>query len=93
MDIFILLVSVLTAHFDLVTPLLIFSTWYTPVGESDATVTIVHSRTKDAKAECLTADIVIAAVGRPEMVTSDWIKPGAVVVDVGINRIDDSTRE
>ncbi|MBT4066368.1 MAG: bifunctional methylenetetrahydrofolate dehydrogenase/methenyltetrahydrofolate cyclohydrolase FolD [Euryarchaeota archaeon] len=60
---------------------------------ADATVTIVHSRTKDAKAECLTADIVIAAVGRPEMVTSDWIKPGAVVVDVGINRIDDSTRE
>ncbi len=60
---------------------------------ADATVTIVHSRTKDAKAECLTADIVIAAVGRPEMVTSDWIKPGAVVVDVGINRLDDSTRE
>lgn len=60
---------------------------------ADATVTIVHSRTVDAKAECLAADIVIAAVGRPEMVTSDWIKPGAVVVDVGINRIDDSTRE
>tara|TARA_B110001452_G_scaffold247805_1_gene234104 strand:- start:304 stop:1170 length:867 start_codon:yes stop_codon:yes gene_type:complete len=60
---------------------------------ADATVTIVHSRTKDAKAECLAADIVIAAVGRPEMVMSDWIKPGAIVVDVGINRIDDSSRE
>ena len=60
---------------------------------ADATVTIVHSRTKDAKAECLAADIVIAAVGRPEMVMPDWIKPGAVVVDVGINRIDDSSRE
>ncbi len=60
---------------------------------ADATVTIVHSRTKDAKAECLAADIVIAAVGRPEMVMSDWIKPGAIVVDVGINRIEDSSRE
>ena len=60
---------------------------------ADATVTIVHSRTKDAKAECLAADIVIAAVGRPEMVMPDWIKPGAVVVDVGINRIDDSSRD
>lgn len=60
---------------------------------ADATVTIVHSRTKDAKAECLAADIVIAAVGRPEMVMPDWIKPGAIVVDVGINRIDDSSRD
>ena len=60
---------------------------------ADATVTIVHSRTVDAKAECLSADIVIAAVGRPEMVKKDWIKPGAVVVDVGINRVEDSTRE
>lgn len=60
---------------------------------ADATVTIVHSRTADSKAECLAADIVIAAVGRPEMVTSDWIKPGAVVVDVGINRVDDSSRD
>ncbi|MGY8745196.1 MAG: bifunctional methylenetetrahydrofolate dehydrogenase/methenyltetrahydrofolate cyclohydrolase FolD [Candidatus Poseidoniales archaeon] len=60
---------------------------------ADATVTIVHSRTKDAKAECLAADIVIAAVGRPEMVMADWIKPGAIVVDVGINRIDDSSRD
>lgn len=60
---------------------------------ADSTVTIVHSKTVDAKAECLSADIVIAAVGRPEMVKSDWIKPGAVVIDVGINRIDDNTRE
>ncbi len=60
---------------------------------ADATVTIVHSRTVDARAECLAADIIIAAVGRPEMVKADWIKPGAVVVDVGINRVDDSTRE
>ncbi len=60
---------------------------------ADATVTIVHSRTVDAQAECLSADIVIAAVGRPEMVKADWIKPGAVVVDVGINRVEDSTRE
>ena len=60
---------------------------------ADSTVTIVHSKTTDAKAECLGADIVIAAVGRPEMVKSDWIKPGAVVIDVGINRVDDDTRE
>lgn len=50
-------------------------------------VTIVHSRTKDIEAAVRRADIVIAAVGRPEMVTGDWIKPGATVIDVGINRI------
>ncbi len=60
---------------------------------ADATVTIVHSRTKDAQAECREADVLIAAVGRPEMVKSDWVKPGAIVVDVGINRVDDSSRE
>ena len=60
---------------------------------ADATVTIVHSRTNDAKEECLSADIVIAAVGRPEMVTKDWIKPGAIVVDVGINRVEDVNHE
>jgi len=60
---------------------------------ADCTVTIVHSRTLDAKSECLSADIVIAAVGRPEMVRKDWIKPGAVVIDVGINRVEDSTRD
>lgn len=52
------------------------------------TVTIAHSRTKDIEALCRSADIVVAAVGRPQMVTGDWIKPGATVIDVGINRID-----
>ena len=56
------------------------------LGES-ATVTIAHSRTRDLPATVRRADIVIAAVGRPEMVRGDWIKPGAVVIDVGINRI------
>ncbi|OCX65895.1 bifunctional methylenetetrahydrofolate dehydrogenase/methenyltetrahydrofolate cyclohydrolase [Thioclava sp. SK-1] len=51
------------------------------------TVTIAHSRTKNIEELCRTADIVVAAVGRPEMVTGDWIKPGATVIDVGINRI------
>lgn len=60
---------------------------------ADATVTIVHSKTVDAKAECLAADIVVAAVGRPEMVKADWVKPGAIVIDVGINRVDDDSRE
>jgi methylenetetrahydrofolate dehydrogenase (NADP+) / methenyltetrahydrofolate cyclohydrolase len=52
------------------------------------TVTIAHSRTKDLANECRQADILIAAVGRPQMVPGDWIKPGATVIDVGINRID-----
>ncbi len=52
------------------------------------TVTIAHSRTKDIQEVARRADIVVAAVGRPEMVTGDWIKPGATVIDVGINRID-----
>ena len=52
------------------------------------TVTIAHSRTKEIEAVCRQADIVVAAVGRPQMVTGDWIKPGATVIDVGINRID-----
>ncbi|MEM7270573.1 MAG: bifunctional methylenetetrahydrofolate dehydrogenase/methenyltetrahydrofolate cyclohydrolase FolD [Pseudomonadota bacterium] len=51
------------------------------------TVTIAHSRTKDIEAVCRQADIVVAAVGRPEMVTGDWIRPGATVIDVGINRV------
>jgi methylenetetrahydrofolate dehydrogenase (NADP+)/methenyltetrahydrofolate cyclohydrolase len=57
---------------------------------SDATVTVAHSRSKDLPAICRRADIVIAAVGRPEMVKADWIKPGAVVIDVGINRVEDA---
>ena len=55
--------------------------------QKDATVTIAHSRTADLPALCRTADILVAAVGRPEMIRGDWVKPGAVVVDVGINRI------
>lgn len=57
------------------------------LGES-CTVTIAHSRTRDLAEECRRADILIAAVGRPQMVPGDWIKPGATVIDVGINRID-----
>ncbi len=56
--------------------------------KENCTVTIAHSRTRDLPAECRVADIVIAAVGRPEMVKGDWIKPGATVIDVGINRIE-----
>jgi len=52
-----------------------------------ATVTVAHSKTKDLPAVVRRADIVVAAVGRPEMVRSDWIKPGATIIDVGINRI------
>ena len=58
---------------------------------SDATVTVAHSRSKDLPAICRRADIIVAAVGRPEMVKADWVKEGAVVIDVGINRIDDPT--
>ena len=54
---------------------------------ADATVTILHSRSADAAAECRRADVVVAAIGRPETVRGDWIKPGAVVIDVGINRV------
>jgi len=56
------------------------------IGES-ATVTVAHSKTHDLPAVVRRADIVVAAVGRPEMVRGDWIKPGAVVIDVGINRV------
>ncbi|MBM4424821.1 MAG: bifunctional methylenetetrahydrofolate dehydrogenase/methenyltetrahydrofolate cyclohydrolase FolD [Chloroflexi bacterium] len=59
----------------------------------DCTVTICHSRTKDLPAVCREADILIAAVGRAEMVKRDWVKPGAFVIDVGINRVDDSTKK
>ena len=54
----------------------------------NCTVTVAHSRTKDLAALCRTADILVPAVGRPQMVKGDWVKPGAVVIDVGINRID-----
>lgn len=59
---------------------------------ANATVTIAHSRTADLPGLCRTADIIVAAVGRPEMVTADYVKEGAVVLDVGINRIPDETR-
>ncbi|MGJ8634177.1 MAG: bifunctional methylenetetrahydrofolate dehydrogenase/methenyltetrahydrofolate cyclohydrolase FolD [Luteolibacter sp.] len=59
----------------------------------NATVTIAHSRSKDLPAICRRADILIAAVGRPEMVKADWVKEGAVVIDVGINRIPDATKK
>ncbi len=51
------------------------------------TVTVAHSRTKDLPALCRRADLLVAAVGRPEMIRGDWIKPGAIVIDVGINRV------
>ena len=55
--------------------------------EQNCTVTIAHSRTQDLPAICRAADILVAAVGRPQMVQDDWIKPGACVIDVGINRV------
>ena len=56
---------------------------------ANATVTICHSRTRDLPAVCRRADVLIAAVGRPRMVGADWVKPGATVIDVGMNRTDD----
>ena len=56
---------------------------------ADATVTLAHSRTIDLPGECRRADVLVAAVGRPEMVQPDWLAPGAVVIDVGINRLPD----
>jgi methylenetetrahydrofolate dehydrogenase (NADP+)/methenyltetrahydrofolate cyclohydrolase len=61
--------------------------------ERNATVTICHSRTKDLPGRCRSADILVAAIGRPEMIKGDWIKPGATVIDVGINRVDDASTE
>jgi 5,10-methylene-tetrahydrofolate dehydrogenase/methenyl tetrahydrofolate cyclohydrolase len=58
---------------------------------ANATVTICHSRTKDLPGVVSKADILVAAVGRAEMVKKDWVKPGAVVIDVGVNRVDDPT--
>ena len=59
----------------------------------NATITICHSRSQDLPSIVRRADILIAAVGRTEMVKGDWLKPGAVVIDVGINRVDDPTRK
>ncbi len=58
----------------------------------DATVTVCHSRTRDLPAVARTADILIAAIGKPEFVTADMVRPGAVVIDVGINRVEDKSR-
>jgi 5,10-methylene-tetrahydrofolate dehydrogenase/methenyl tetrahydrofolate cyclohydrolase len=59
----------------------------------DATVTVCHSRTRDLSTKVRQADIVVAAIGRPEMIRGDWLKPGAVVIDVGINRIADASKK
>lgn len=60
--------------------------------EQNCTVTIAHSRTQNIQALCRQADILIAAVGRPEMITADWVKPGACIIDVGINRVPNPKR-
>ncbi len=59
--------------------------------QSDCTVTIAHSRTRDLPALCNEAEILVAAIGRPRAIAGDWIRPGAVVIDVGINRLDDGS--
>ena len=61
--------------------------------QQNCTVTIAHSRTRDLPRVCRRADILVAAVGRPELVRGDWMKPGAVVIDVGINRVPDPAPE
>ena len=61
--------------------------------DANCTVEVCHSRTKDLAAECAAADILVAAIGRPKMVTPEFVKEGAVVIDVGINSIDDPTRK
>jgi len=59
--------------------------------QGNCTVTICHSHTPNLKELCLQADIIVAALGRPGFVTADMVKPGAVIIDVGITRVDDST--
>lgn len=73
------------------TPMSILMSRKAKVG--NCTVTLVHSRTKDVRAETLRADIIIAAIGRPYFVTADMVKEGAVIIDVGINRVDDASRK
>ncbi len=60
---------------------------------ADSTVTIAHSKTEDIAGICKQSDIIVAAVGSPEMVKPEWIKEGAIIVDVGVNRVEDSSRE
>ena len=57
----------------------------------DATVTVAHSRTKDLPGICRRADVIIAAIGQPRLVSSEFVREGAVVIDVGINRVDDAS--
>jgi methylenetetrahydrofolate dehydrogenase (NADP+)/methenyltetrahydrofolate cyclohydrolase len=59
--------------------------------KENATVTVAHSYTRDLPALCRQADVLIAAIGKPQFVRGDWVKPGAIVIDVGINRIEDKT--
>jgi methylenetetrahydrofolate dehydrogenase (NADP+)/methenyltetrahydrofolate cyclohydrolase len=59
---------------------------------ANATVTMCHSRTRDLPAVCRRADVLVAAVGRPELIRGDWVKPGAAVIDVGMNRTDDGLK-
>ncbi|MGE0829818.1 MAG: bifunctional 5,10-methylenetetrahydrofolate dehydrogenase/5,10-methenyltetrahydrofolate cyclohydrolase, partial [Hyphomonadaceae bacterium] len=60
--------------------------------DENCTITIAHSKTRDLPGLCRTADILVAAIGRPEMVKGDWVKPGAIVIDVGINRVPDPSK-
>ncbi len=64
-----------------------------PGPHADCTVTVCHSRTRDLAAHTRQADLLIAAIGKPEFITGDMIKPGAVVIDVGVNRVDDATKK
>ncbi|MGB1121791.1 MAG: bifunctional methylenetetrahydrofolate dehydrogenase/methenyltetrahydrofolate cyclohydrolase FolD [Saprospiraceae bacterium] len=73
------------------TPMSILMSRKSKVG--NCTVTLTHSRTKDLKAETLRADIIIAAIGIPNFITADMVKEGAVIIDVGINRVDDASRK
>jgi methylenetetrahydrofolate dehydrogenase (NADP+)/methenyltetrahydrofolate cyclohydrolase len=59
--------------------------------QAGATVTLCHSKTKDLASHVRRADVLVAAVGSPELVRGEWVKPGAVVIDVGVNRLDDGT--
>jgi len=56
--------------------------------QAHATVTLCHSRTRDLRAHCLRADVIVAAVGVPKLVKGDWVKPGAAVIDVGVSDVD-----
>lgn len=61
--------------------------------QGNATVTVAHSRTQDLAAVCRRADIIVAAIGKPDFVTADFVKDGATIIDVGINRVEDSSRK